>query len=143
VEFLTDGELGLEIIEDPPPLQTTNGTTALLRFYFAPYSFPDPASIARREWLYGRHYIRGGISASVGAPGRAKSTTVLSEIMSMAVGRDLLTGESLPAGPISAAYLNGEGTQDELDPRVAVICQYTGILPEDFGDRLFASAGRW
>jgi len=63
--------------------------------------------------------------------------------MSMAVGRDLLTGESLPAGPLSAAYLNGEGTQDELDPRVAVICQHTGILPEDFGDRLFASAGRW
>jgi hypothetical protein len=34
-----------------------------------PYDPPDPALIPKREWLYGRHYLRGIVSASLGAPG--------------------------------------------------------------------------
>ncbi|WFU44198.1 AAA family ATPase [Bradyrhizobium sp. CB82] len=113
-----------------------------LQLDLAPYAFPDPASIPPRQWLYGRHYIRGVVGASIGAPGRAKSTAVLTEIISMAVGRDLMSGETLPSGPLRAAYLNGEETQDELDRRVAAICQRFGITPSDCHDRLWVISTR-
>ena len=109
---------------------------------FAPYAFPDPASIPPREWLYGRHYIRGAVGASIGAPGRLKSTTVLTEIIGMAVGRDLMSGKPLPSGPLRAAYLNGEETQEELDRRVAAICQRFNVKPEDCGGRLWVISSR-
>ncbi|WP_316228637.1 AAA family ATPase [Bradyrhizobium sp. SZCCHNR1045] len=112
------------------------------RLDFEPYVFPDPKSIAPREWLFGRHYIRSAVSASIGAPGRLKSTTVLTEIIGMAVGRDLMTGERLTSGPLRSAYFNGEEVQDELDRRVAAICQRFDIRPEDCGGRLWVVSTR-
>ena len=104
---------------------------------FAPYDFPDPASIPAREWLFGRYYVRGTVGATIGAPGRLKSTTTLTEVIGMAVGRDLMTGEALPSGPLRAAYLNGEEIQDELDRRVAATLQRFGVKPSDCGNRLW------
>jgi hypothetical protein len=101
-----------------------------------PYDPPDPASIPKREWLYGRHYLRGIVSASLGAPGRLKSTTSMTELIGMGVGRDLLTGEPLECGPLRVAYLNGEENQDELDRRFAGICQRHSITKQDFGGRI-------
>jgi AAA domain-containing protein len=120
--------------------QETN--SAVFTFDLAPYAFPNPALIPPREWLFGRHYIRGAVSATIGAPGRLKSTTVLTEIVGMAVGRDLMTGEALASGPLRAAYLNGEEVQDELDRRVAAICQHFGLKPQDCGGRLFVRSTR-
>jgi hypothetical protein len=129
---------GFDTVIDPP---RTMGNSRN-RIDFAPYRFPDPAKIPRREWLYGRHYIRGAVSASVGAPGRGKSTTSLTEIVAMSVGRDLLTGDPLRSGPLRAAYVNGEETQDELDRRVAAILQFFEVNREDCGDRLFVESTR-
>jgi hypothetical protein len=108
----------------------------------APYAFPNPESIPAREWLFGRHYIRSAVGASIGAPGRLKSTTVLTEIIGMTVGRDLMTGEPLASGPLRAAYLNGEEVQDELDRRVAATCQRFGLEPKDCGGRLWVRSTR-
>jgi hypothetical protein len=108
----------------------------------APYAFPDPAEIPPRKFLFGKHYSRGTVSASIGAPGRLKSTTELTEIIGMSVGRDLMTGESLPAGPLRAAYLNGEETQEELDRRVAAVCQRFDVKSEDCGGRLWVISTR-
>jgi len=126
-----------EATSTPPP-----ANSAAFTFDPAPYAFPDPASIPPREWLFGRHYIRGAVGASIGAPGRLKSTTALTEIISMTVGRDLMTGEALAAGPLRAAYFNGEEVQDELDRRVAATCQRFGIRPEDCGGRLWVRSTR-
>lgn len=109
---------------------------------FAPYPFPDPARIPPRESLFGKHFTRGSVGASIGAPGRLKSTTVLTEIIGMSVGRDLMTGESLASGSLQAAYLNAEETQDELDRRVAAICQRFDVRPEDCGGRLWVVSTR-
>jgi AAA domain len=98
--------------------------------------------IPPREWLFGRHYIRGAVGASIGAPGRLKSTTSLTEIIGMTVGRDLMTGAALASGPLRAAYLNGEEVQDELDRRVAAVCQRFGVAPEDCGGRLWVRSTR-
>ncbi|SIO50095.1 hypothetical protein SAMN05443247_06631 [Bradyrhizobium erythrophlei] len=129
-----EDEADAEAASTPPPPAFT--------FDLAPYAFPDPASIPPREWLFGRHYIRGAVSATIGAPGRLKSTTVLTEIVGMAVGRDLMTGDELRSGPLRAAYLNGEEVQDELDRRVAAICQHFGIKPDDCGGRLWVRSTR-
>ena len=107
-----------------------------------PYVAPDPTAIPRRQWLLGRHYLRGAVSATVGGPGRLKSSTVLVEIIGMACGRDLLAGTALAAGPLHAAYMNGEETQDELDRRAAAICQRYGIDPQSYAGRLWVMSTR-
>ena len=68
----------------------------------------DPATIPPREFLYGRHLIRGAISATVGAGGRAKTTHDLFESVEIATGRNLTTGEPLPQGALRLVYLNAE-----------------------------------
>jgi hypothetical protein len=115
----------------------TRSTTARLA---KPYAWPDPASIPKREFLYGRHYIRGAVGATIAAGGRAKTTHGLTEAIGMAAGRSLITGQTQE--PLRAWYINGEEPQDELDRRVAAICQHYGIKPTDCGDRLYVQSVR-
>ncbi len=107
-----------------------------------PYQFPDPDKIPPRQWLYGRHYMRGVVSGTLGAPGRLKSTTLLTELVGMAAGRDLIGGKLLECGPLRAGYFNGEETQDELDRRVAAIRQRYHLDPEDCAGRLWVVSTR-
>jgi hypothetical protein len=103
----------------------------------------DPSTIPRRQFLFGQHYIRGTIGATIAAGGRGKTTLGLFEGVSMAIGRDLMTGEALPRGPLRVLVLNGEEDQDELDRRVAAICQRYEISQSDLGgDRLFVMSVR-
>jgi RecA-family ATPase len=102
----------------------------------------DPATIPPREWLYGRHYIRRNIGASIGAGGRMKTSHGLFEAVEMACGRNLTTGEPLPGGPLRVLLLNAEEEQDELDRRLAGVCQRYGITKADLGGRLFVRSVR-
>jgi hypothetical protein len=154
VKELEDADV--ELPDDPPPASgpedyglsadaardNSGEATEEVAFDPAAYAFPNPVSIPRREWLFGRHYIRSAVGASIGAPGRLKSTTVLTEIIGMSVGRDLMSGEPLPSGPLRAAYLNGEEVQEELDRRVAAVCQRFGLKPDDCGGRLWVLSTR-
>jgi hypothetical protein len=107
-----------------------------------PYIFPDPAKIPKRQWLLGRHYVRGVVGATLGAPGRLKSTTEMTEFVGMAAGRDILRGKPLESGPLRAAYLNGEENQDELDRRLAAILQRYQITADDCRGRLWVLSTR-
>jgi len=129
---ISQGPNGLSENPAPPPFA----------FDPKPYQFPDPAKIQPRQWLYGRHYMRGVVSATLGAPGRLKSTNSLIEVIGMAAGRDLITGQPLASGPLRAAYFNGEETQEELDRRVAAIMQHYGLKPEDCVGRLWVVSTR-
>jgi hypothetical protein len=102
----------------------------------------DPATIPRREVLYGRHYSRKNIGASIGAGGRLKTSHSLFEAVEMANGRKLAAGEELPVGPLRVLCLNAEEDQDELDRRVAAICQRYSISQADLGGRLFVKSVR-
>jgi AAA domain len=86
------------------------------------------------------HYARKNIGATVGAGGRAKTTFGLLEFVGMACGRNLLTGEEI--APLRGWYVNGEEDQDELDRRVAAICQHYTITKVDCGGRLFVQSVR-
>ena len=110
------------------------------RFAAVPYSWRNPATIPSREFLFARHYVRNNMGATIGAGGRAKTTYGLAEFVFMACGRNQMTGEQIE--PLRVWYLNGEEDQDELDRRVAAICQRYGITKSDCGDRLFVQSVR-
>lgn len=102
----------------------------------------DPGDIPPRRFVFGRHYVRRAIGATIGAGGRGKTSLGTVEAISMAIGRDLLTGEPLPDGPLRVWVINGEEDQDELDRRFAAACQFYGVTEADLGGRLFAVSFR-
>jgi len=65
------------------------------RIRLLPYDAPDPTKIPRRDWLYGYHYMRRIVSATIGPGGIGKSSLGLVEAVGMALGRDLLGAEAL------------------------------------------------
>jgi AAA domain len=102
----------------------------------------DPATIPPRQFLHEQHYIRGAISASIAGGGRGKTTRAIYEALSMAAGRNLASGEPLPAGALRVGVLNGEEDQDELDRRIAACCLHYGVTEADIDGRLFAHSVR-
>jgi RecA-family ATPase len=102
----------------------------------------DPATIPPRQFLHGRHYIRRAISATIAGGGRGKTTLGCFEAVTMAAGFDLATREPLAGGPLRVWLGNGEEDQDELDRRVAAVCQRYRISEADLGGRLFVQSVR-
>lgn len=109
-------------------------------FVARPFTLSDPASLPRRDWLYGRHLIRKFVSMTVAPGGIGKSSLVVAEAMAMAAGRELL-GETVKA-PLRVWYWNLEDPQDELQRRFAATALHHGITAADIGDRLFLNSGR-
>ena len=106
----------------------------------SPFTWQDPMTIPRREWLYGRHYVRKYLSTTIAPGGVGKSALAIAEGLAMVTGKDLL-GE-LPASPLRVWYWNGEDPLDELQRRIAAACLHYKISPQDMGDRLFVNSGR-
>jgi hypothetical protein len=65
------------------------------RIHLLPYDAPDRTLIPRRSWLYGFHYMRRIVSATVGPGGIGKSSLGLIEGVGMSTGRDLFGKEEL------------------------------------------------
>jgi len=105
-----------------------------------PYQWIRPARIPPRQWLFARHYIKKFLSATVSGAGLGKSSHVLLDNVSMACGRNLLTGETIR--PLRVWYWNGEDPFEELQRRVQAIALHYGLTEADFGDRLFLDSGR-
>ena len=82
-------------IVDASPLEDHVAPQAHNDIIAKPFTWPDPATIPARQFLYGRHYIRKNIGATIGAGGRAKTTLGLTEAIGMASGRDLLGGTAI------------------------------------------------
>jgi hypothetical protein len=103
-------------------------------------TFRDPALLPRRAWLYGRHYLRGSVSASVADGGVGKSTFAIAEGIAMATGRPLL-GVTVPS-PLKVFYLNLEDSAIEIERRVYAVCQQYGIDPvKELTGRFFYQSG--
>lgn len=107
------------------------------------FSWVDPTTIAPRPWLFGRHYMRGMVSATAGIGGAGKSSVLITEAISMAIGRDLINrGAEIPVGPQRVWLHNGEDPFDELQRRFAAALKHYQVTPEDLGDRLRVTSGR-
>ena len=105
-----------------------------------PYSWPDPRSLPRRQWLLGHWLLRGEVTAIIAPGGTGKSTIGTAFALSLASGQPLL-GKPLPRGPQSAWIYNLEDSQDELDRQVSAACLFHGIEQKDCGDRLCVDSG--
>ncbi|SHH20722.1 AAA family ATPase [Bradyrhizobium erythrophlei] len=103
------------------------------------YTFPSPASIPRRQWVYGDHYIRGFVSATVAPGGLGKSSLTIAEALAMASGKPLLGVKS--RGQFRVWLWNGEDPRDELDRRISAAMQHYGLTSGDVGDRLLVDSG--
>lgn len=100
-----------------------------------PFVYRDPSTIPRRQFLYGRHYIRSFLSATVAPGGVGKSSLALVEAVAMASGRNLLGIE--PPKPLKVWYVNLEDPREEIERRVAAICLHFRIGPKEIEGRLF------
>jgi hypothetical protein len=107
----------------------------------SPYRWREASQIPPRDWLYGRHYVRRFVTATVAPGGLGKTTLALVEAVAMASGKPLL-GQPVRA-PFRVWYWNGEDPIDEIERRVAAICLHYEIAEADLGGRLFFDSGRW
>jgi hypothetical protein len=105
-----------------------------------PYVWREPASIPRREFLYGQHLIRKFASAKFAAGGVGKSILALTEALAMATGRPLLG--VTPPKRLRVWYWNGEDPPEETERRIAAICLHFGIRAEELEGWFFADSGR-
>lgn len=107
----------------------------------SPFDPIDPTKIPKREWLYGRHYIRKFVSATVAPSGVGKSSLTIVEALAMASGKPLLKQE-IHKGPHRVWMWNGEDPMDELQRRVSAAMMHFGLTHEDIAGRLFVDTGR-
>lgn len=121
---------GIEPVEDPKDPA----------FMATPYAWIDPSKIPPRDVLYGKHYYRKFLSATVSPGGLGKSSNAVVEALAMVTNRDLLNEQ--PQKELSVWYWNGEDPMEELQRRVAAACLHYKIGPDDIAGRLYVDSGR-
>jgi hypothetical protein len=105
-------------------------------FTAAPFVYRDPASIPRRQFLYGFELRRRQVSAVV-APGAAGKTTLkIGRAICMATGNDHL-GHRVWNGPHRCWLWNLEDDLEEVEKTVHAFLKLWNIDPADLSDRLF------
>jgi RecA-family ATPase len=117
-----------------------NGAAHAHQVSATPYRWIEPSKIKPRQWLHARHYIRQFVTATVAAAGVGKSSEAKLDAVSMACGRNLLTGAAIQ--PVRVWYWNGEDPHEELQRRIQAIALYYELSEADFGGRLFIDSGR-
>jgi RecA-family ATPase len=103
---------------------------------FVPF---DVATLPPRSWLYGRHYQRRTVSLTAGPGGMGKSSNDMVEAIAMATARNLL-GEQ-PEQRLRIWYHNGEDPREEINRRLAAICQHYKIPQEELPGYLWTTSG--
>jgi hypothetical protein len=111
-----------------------------VEFTPSPYIWCDPADIPPRQWLFGKHLIRGFVSATVAPGGLGKSSLLQVEALAMVTGRALM-GDA-PPEPLRVWCWNGEDPQHELQRRIAAACLHYQITTDQIDNRLMNDSGR-
>jgi RecA-family ATPase len=132
IEELIDIEEAEKIERSSAPQRTIVRAT--------PFAWRQPHTIAPRQWLYGGHYIRRYITATVSPGGLGKSSNALVEALAMVTGEPLVGFRV--RRPLRVWYWNGEDPAEEIARRVAALCKYFQICESDIGDRLYTDGGR-
>ena len=104
------------------------------------FSWIDPATIPRRKWLYGHHYVRDFVSETIAVGAVGKSSLAIVEGLAIVTGRALLG--VTPDEQTNVWYWNGEDPKDELQRRIAAAAIHYEILPSEIEARLFVDSGR-
>jgi hypothetical protein len=105
-------------------------------FTAEPFVYRDPATLPRRQFLYGFELRRRQVSAVV-APGAAGKTTLkIGRAICMATGRDML-GHRVWNGPHRCWLWNLEDDLEEVEKTVHAFLKLWEIDPRELADRLF------
>ena len=114
--------------------------SSLIKFTPTPFRWRDPSTFPRRQFVYGRHYVRKFLSVTAAPTKVGKSSLDLVESVAMASGRDLLGIK--PDRPMRVWYWNGEDPQEELERRAIAICLHYGVDWREVEKNLFLDSGR-
>jgi RecA-family ATPase len=104
-----------------------------------PFTPFDVSKLPPRSWLYGKHYQRRTVSLTAGPGGMGKTSNDMVEAIAMVTGRNLL-GEQ-PEERLRVWFHNGEDPRDEIDRRLAAICQHFKIPQEELTGWLWTTSG--
>jgi AAA domain-containing protein len=119
--------------------EETSQSATKAPFVLRPFVPFDPAKLPPRQFLFGKHYQRRTTGGTVAPGGSGKSSLEMVEGVSMATARNLL-GEQ-PSERVRVWYHNGEDSMDELNRRLAAICQYYQIPLEELSGWFFMTSG--
>jgi hypothetical protein len=108
-----------------PEHSTTTDEQQRIPWGVPAFVWRDPATIPRREFLYGHCYARGFVSATIADGGIGKSLLKMVEFLAMATSRPLL-GIS-PTERIRVLYWNGDDPYVEVERRIHAVCQHYNI----------------
>lgn len=108
--------------------------------FVRPFVWRDPATVPRRQWLYGRHLIRKFVSATFAPGGVGKSALVLAEAMAMASGKSVLGVK--PRDRLRVGYWNGEDPFEETERRALAASLLHDLGPDDLEGWLYLGSGR-
>jgi RecA-family ATPase len=120
----------------PPPEQPAPPPK---RFSIRPFVPFDLATLPPRQWLYGRHYQRRTVSATIAPGGFGKTTLGMVEAVAMATCRNLLNEQ--PEARLRVWLHNGEDNLDELNRRLGAICAHYGIPQNELENWFFMTSG--
>jgi RecA-family ATPase len=104
-----------------------------------PFLAFDVAQLPPRSWLYGKHYQRQTVSLTAGPGGMGKSSLDMVEAIAMATCRNLL-GEQ-PEEQLRVWYHNGEDPREEINRRLAAVCQHYKIPMKKLEGFLWTTSG--
>jgi hypothetical protein len=105
-----------------------------------PFTWREPHTIPRREFLFGRHAVRKFVSATAAAGGTGKTALAMAEGIAFVTNRDLLKDHLTTSG--REWYIGLEDPLEEYERRVAAIALHYGISPTELNGGLFLDSGR-
>ncbi|UYT54136.1 bifunctional DNA primase/polymerase [Brucella sp. MAB-22] len=105
-----------------------------------PFQWKDPSTLPRREFAFGRHFIRKYVSVTVAPGGLGKTANSIVEALAMASGK-ALNGVK-PPRRLKVWLFNVEDPRDELERRIMAACIHFNLKPEDIDGHLFLDSGR-
>lgn len=139
-----DREFGAEAIRDAldasqwlwPEASSEGVQDNVVRFAPTSFTWRDPATIPRREFLYGFELRRKQASAVVGVGAGGKTTLKVGRALCMATGRDMF-GHRVWNGPHRVWLVNLEDEREEIEKTVHAFMKLWDLSAADLGDRLF------
>jgi hypothetical protein len=102
----------------------------------------EPKTLPPRDYMLGRHLQRSTVNMIAGSDHTVTKAIMLTELVGLAAGRNLLTGEKITSRRVW--FLDAHHDQDELDRRVAAVFKRFKISASNLNGRLFVQsvAGR-
>lgn len=125
----------------PPALETSAPVApAPAAIKATPYSWVEPATIPKRDFVYGRHLIRKFVSATVAPGGVGKSSLIVTEALAMCSGADLLGVQ--PTGRSRVWLWNLEDPAEEIARHIQATAMHYQLGAADIEGHLYADSGR-